>query len=198
MTLSYLPVFITVCSACIFQFSEVFLGGWDCVWNHTFLKKFLLYYKFLLYPTTPLWTKPYPYPTLPKTHLPPDRRKADPPPIVWLLAHVCLWFNKFRTYRMYFTCPSSARGKNVMSGVQARRQSSGQSRSWLLSIQRNMATFLPFLCRARTTGNSDPSLQNEETRSFSSSPHSLIAVAQRNEAHPYTPQLLRVAALDSR
>ncbi len=89
MTLSYLPVFITVCSACIFQFSEVFLGGWDCVWNHTFLKKFLLYYKFLLYPTTPLWTKPYPYPTLPKTHLPPDRRKADPPPIVWLLAHVC-------------------------------------------------------------------------------------------------------------
>ena len=60
-----------------------------CVKSYLF-EKILLFCQFLPYPTTPLRTKPYPYPTFPKTHPPPDRRKADPPPIVWLLAHVCV------------------------------------------------------------------------------------------------------------
>ncbi len=43
----------------------------------SYLKK-TLFYQFFPYPTTPLWTKLYSYPTFPKTHPSPVRRKADP------------------------------------------------------------------------------------------------------------------------
>ena len=65
---------------------ELFIGK---IMKCFFLKKNLFTFcYFYPYPTTPLFSKTDTYPTYPNSIPPPGRRKVDPPPMVWLLAHV--------------------------------------------------------------------------------------------------------------